>query len=39
MSDLILFARLARMYRRRGWTLRASLGYARALVYAGVYRP
>lgn len=31
--DLITVARLARMYRRRGWTLRQSLRHAAALVY------
>lgn len=38
MKDLILWVRLARMYRRRGWAWGPALSYSHALVYSGAYR-
>lgn len=38
MRDLITWVRVTRLYMRRGWPLLKAAGYARTLVYAGVYR-
>ena len=39
MRDLITWAKLTRLYLRRGWSLRAAVSHAHTLVYAGAFRP
>lgn len=38
IRDLMTWARVTRIYMRRGWPLLKAASYARTLVYAGAYR-